>query len=787
MNLTQQKLTKEEWNFLEIPLDNKEMFILKYIKNNVNLSNRYNSNLSLIKFLKLDDNERFHIYFYNTYYKKILSKFNKKYNINYNLEVDNSNLKKMKKADTIRISKYSEKDVLKNYKIYENVIIKLLKNYLSNKKPKYYFTLFKLIKYNVSGFNKYLKVYVMHIISEFKNSINKTKLLKKASEYIEQNEYLSKYEDITLYDHQKKLFNTFKEKNSKIILYQAPTGTGKTISPIGLINNYTIIFTCAAKHVGLQLAKSCISLEIPIAIAFGCKSPDDIRLHYFSAKDFIRNRNSGGVFKVDNTNGEKVKLIITDVQSYSVAMNYILAFNNEKDVIWYWDEPTISLDYVDHDFHKILKNNWDNNLVSKIILSSATLPNYDEIRPVLENYKRKFNGDAITIKSYDCKKTIPLINSKGCIVVPHLYYNDYDLFKKSIKFLEKNKTILRYIDLGKICEFIVYVNKHFDISEIYKIDKYFDNINDITINNIKLYYLRLCKYIDINKFETVRNNLKIDNIYNSCIKITTNDAHTLTNGPTIFMTNDVEKMALFYLRASNIPSKELDDILDIIDENMEYKSELEKILKNEKERLAKINSKILDSGRESEQEIKLQKQFNKKLAVITSKIKKVQLKSKYIPNSHEHYELWNNDNNKPDNVFTSNIDDEDVENIINLDVNKEWKILLLMGIGVFTKFTDVKYLDVMKKLAENQQLYLIIASSDYIYGTNYQFCHGYLAKDLVNLTQEKMIQAFGRVGRKNIKNSYTIRIRDNNVINKLFLEEENKIEVENMNKLFGFN
>ena len=39
----------------------------------------------------------------------------------------------------------------------------------------------------------------------------------------------------------------------------------------------------------------------------------------------------------------------------------------------------------------------------------------------------------------------------------------------------------------------------------------------------------------------------------------------------------------------------------------------------------------------------------------------------------------------------------------------------------------------MKKLAQNQKLYLIIASSDYIYGTNYQFCHGYLSKDLGNI------------------------------------------------------
>ena len=65
------------------------------------------------------------------------------------------------------------------------------------------------------------------------------------------------------------------------------------------------------------------------------------------------------------------------------------------------------------------------------------------------------------------------------------------------------------------------------------------------------------------------------------------------------------------------------------------------------------------------------------------------------------------------------------------------------------KQENTKYVEIMKKLAEDQKLYLIIASSDYIYGTNYQFCHGYLSRDLENMTQEKMIQAFGRVGRRN--------------------------------------
>jgi hypothetical protein len=118
------------------------------------------------------------------------------------------------------------------------------------------------------------------------------------------------------------------------------------------------------------------------------------------------------------------------------------------------------------------------------------------------------------------------------------------------------------------------------------------------------------------------------------------------------------------------------------------------------------------------------------------------------------------------------------------NVADSWKILLLMGIGVFTNHPDITYTEIMKKLADHQKLYMIIASSDYIYGTNYQFCHGYLSKDLT-LTQEKMVQALGRIGRSNIQQTYSVRLRDDEQIKKLFYEELNKPEVKNMNALFG--
>ena len=99
-----------------------------------------------------------------------------------------------------------------------------------------------------------------------------------------------------------------------------------------------------------------------------------------------------------------------------------------------------------------------------------------------------------------------------------------------------------------------------------------------------------------------------------------------------------------------------------------------------------------------------------------------------------------------------------------------------MGIGVFKEHDNVKYIEIMKKLADSQRLFMIVASSDYIYGTNYQFCHTYLGKDIANSTNQKLIQAIGRVGRNKLQQLYSIRIRDDDIIKKLFMPNKDNIE-----------
>ena len=43
----------------------------------------------------------------------------------------------------------------------------------------------------------------------------------------------------------------------------------------------------------------------------------------------------------------------------------------------------------------------------------------------------------------------------------------------------------------------------------------------------------------------------------------------------------------------------------------------------------------------------------------------------------------------------------------------------------------------------------------------------------------------GRVGRNSIQQDYTIRFRDDDLIKKLFLPSTNKLEADNMKKLFS--
>jgi hypothetical protein len=296
----------------------------------------------------------------------------------------------------------------------------------------------------------------------------------------------------------------------------------------------------------------------------------------------------------------------------------------------------------------------------------------------------------------------------------------------------------------------------------------------------------------------------------SGIYVTTKDAFTLTDGPTLFLATNVEKISQFCIQQAAIPEIVMTDILEKIQYNNKVNDriailehDLEDICEQSKNKnsctddskeakktgkssgSSKGGGSAKDTGKDLENKKGVAK-INQELEMLRGLIKPANLNKIFIPNRADHIKKWA-EHMDTSRVFTSDIDEDTMIRIMMLtDVSDSWKVMLLLGIGVFTNHKSITYTEIMKKLADEQKLYMIIADSDYIYGTNYQFCHGYLSKDLA-LTQEKIIQALGRIGRNNIQQQYSVRFRDDEQIKKLFYEEEDKMEVRNMNRLFNNN
>ena len=794
MDLSQTKLTRSEWNSIEIPTEKKELEIINMIckgYHDVNITE--NKTLSLLQYLKILPSDIIHQYVFCTYLQKACIELNKKYNFQYRTETYKKN--KMKKADIIRFAN-TDKHLSTNKKnIFEYIMIDHLTKMLwEHKKDNitwhvHYYTIYTLMSYHIDNVNPIFKQKIRTILDIFKGEISTTSLISMGDLLIEKNPCLLKYADIQLYEHQKKLFTICKQDKPKLISYIAPTGTGKTLSPIGLSENHKIIFVCAARHVGLALAKAAISTEKKVAFAFGCNSPDDIRLHYFAATDYVRNRRSGMIAKVDNSVGDKVEIMICDIKSYLCAMHYMLGFNAKKDIIMYWDEPTISMDYAEHEIHPIIHNNWVKNLIPNIVLSSATLPHEDEMQDTLLDFRARFGGGEIhSIISYDCKKTIPIINKEGFVDMPHYISETYEDLREIVLHCEKNKTLLRYIDLREAIKVIMYMNKYnYICQENLYLERYFSAIEMVNMADIKVYYLLLLKNVDSDQWPDLKEQLLSLRIkrHESNIFVATKDSHTLTDGPTIFLADDVNKVANICIHYAKIPERVEKDIMHVIEYNNTINGKISAMQKTLEEGTKKDEEK--DKKMSEGRVAPAMKQLMTKISDMQKCVRNVELNPMFVPNTPEHLERYTSSktqfSGKP---FTCNITEDIVEKIMLInDVDTKWKMLLLMGIGVFATHKSVNYMEVMKELAQSQRLFMIIASSDFIYGTNYQFCHSYISKDLHYMSQEKCIQAMGRVGRTSLQYDYTIRFRDNDLIRNLFHPEINKPEVRNMTKLLS--
>ena len=874
--LCQVKLTSEEWNGIEIMEPEAEMRILKLIIDGFHDVNHvFNLHMSLISRLKIANTPEMEDYLFHEYFKKRVERILSLLDTHADAYADAhaatvSGVKKfeirarskntLKKVDLMRIHNMNT-TFGGSGDTFDHHIIDTIESIVETKNTtikggdggggaaaigpnewmKHYYTLKLMLQKSVVSVNSHIIDFANYVLERLKHQVQLIGFIRNAYRFIEQNDAVFKYADYELYEHQKQLFTVAKRPDAKLILYIAPTGTGKTLSPLGLSEKYKIIFVCAARHVGLALAKAAISVKKRIAFAFGCSNIDDIRLHYFAAKEAIRDKRSGRIRKVDNSIGDNVEIMICDIRSYLLAMRYMMAFHPLDQLLMYWDEPTISLDYQEHVLHTIIHRNWSGNMIPNVVLSSATMPREDEIVDVIQDFKVKFHdkgADVYSIISHDFKKSIPIVNQNGFIELPHYMFGEnYDQLLECVEHCKAYKTLMRYFDLREILRFIALVTKPVkecdsedsdsdsdsdsDASETkekhknyndpdtddnrgliltsqrYLPENMFADIGEITMTTIKEYYLLLLENIRPKYWPRVYETL-MDvrrRKFESVVNLSTSDAHTLTDGPTIYLTENVDKVAAFMLQTAKIPSVVMSDIMDTIDFNTRV---LEEIMKTEK-LIKDLEGESADTsgGGGGADEKKTRKftsdtrinpetdRLHMKVEDLKKSVKYTALHELFVPNRLEHLKRWTT-RTAITNEFTSFVEDDIVEQIMLLNVANHWKLLLLMGIGAITNATDQKYTDIMKTLAKHQKLYLIITATDYIYGTNYQFCHGYIGKDLEGMSQEKAIQSMGRIGRGAIQQDYTIRVRHDAILRHIFtsLRSSEKPEVCAMNRLF---
>ena len=169
MDFTQNKLTKAEWENIEVPVLSEEKKILEMImKGFADVNIRSNETLSIMSYIKMENTPEIEYMLYKKYFEEFVIENMKKYgknmpiNTNYKNPFAGSELKSLKSADTIRIQNMDNNIKINRSIIYEFLLLDLWKELvrqISKKKQKYAFylyTLLQLKKASISHINKHV-------------------------------------------------------------------------------------------------------------------------------------------------------------------------------------------------------------------------------------------------------------------------------------------------------------------------------------------------------------------------------------------------------------------------------------------------------------------------------------------------------------------------------------------------------------------------------------------------------------------------------------------------------
>jgi hypothetical protein len=644
--------------------------------------------------------------------------------------------------------------------------------------------LFSLKKNKIS--NNYRKICVIEhvefnicdlLIDDLENKIDELLKIKNINLYDIANRnprliYETLYDEtlpnqrLKMHDSQKQALDIIKNNvdNGFLLLYKTLPGLGKTTMIIGVCsfirkmnlmnvknnkNKITVIFCCSdiLESVKMQVLRIAFNFSIKFGVAVSNKNKTEYKI--------INSWNC--------PNDDSRELIAADYVSTSLILK-----ENNSNYLLFFDEPTFLTDNESNKLSLKYLSDILYHLPKYTILSSATLPNKDELTSITDDFEEKY--PASNVEEIISNKTltgcfIKDFNSK--IIVPHMYCKNIDELKNLVNKIKKYPSIGKFYTLPFLLNFNEFckeygINLEFETIENFEQDNILENIL-LLFNKFINFIYKMKKTFEDNKDSDDDSDIsglpdpEHEKIYNKFIHIQINEVNENNFDETI-IDKDYDNVVMNKLLSSHA-YKYIGCCLIADDDPMDFaKNKLFDVVNRIKKKIGmdsmtryyqnykdeknlfeasvdNIEKKCKSDDKVDERISKLKKPefvFNRSLEINTAK---------HISNFAKYVKKYDA------NLLKKEIRYEDID-LTEYKVDDNIKFLLFMGVGLYSKNLDGDYTTKVLELLAEERLAYIITDESFTYGANYPITNIIITDEFANNHSiNTLFQLIGRTSR----------------------------------------
>jgi len=510
---------------------------------------------------------------------------------------------------------------------------------------------------------------------------------------------LPKVSTLKLYPTQLRTLDIIAKYKSCLIVNRASLSSGKTTTAVKLAYDYqntnkTVVFCCANITVRQSIARLSSASGVNFSI------------------DYIEN---GALKEEKNRSESRVAMIITDYY----ALQKVLEKPSSNDFILFIDEPTFGADQPNSPHVRAFLENFERS-PPQTLLVSGTLPPLREFEQLYRRHKMRHQASvAFEINDTTSRITSNLETPEREYWVPETDVETVEDLGEVLEGIKQNRFMTRFHN----ARHLLYLNSQIQLPDL---TTYFNDPNNWKQQQIA------------DKIREILNSLEEDIIVEKATvpavvenfppveELFTTSALSFFGGCFVASTTpfeDAKEQALNLFQKVN-PSLNWDSLYAQIWKRPD------RVVRSEKE----LTSARLLAERERE------KQEFETGRPIWNFPPSLQI------NSRAHINRFHNAQVNRD-LFVPPLGPDDIPN--DLNIPREYVVLLAMGIGIFKEDLPPNYLEVVSSLMLDGKIPFVFADVSVAYGTNAPFNHLIIIDPLIitNHSSSTLIQLITRIGR----------------------------------------